>query len=418
MNTINDILTLIPEMKTGEELEQELFVLPEYSEDMREEKEAVRLMRLEDIYNIYLPSDMTKEIYSKLYLTMLRSLKKKNSRLAVMQQNENHKRILGKDSTGIIGGSDSFLITGNSGIGKSSAVMKSILLASENRVIEIDSPYQKIIPCLIVQCPFDCSVKGLLLEILRKVDEVLETTYYMQAVKISATIDSLIGSISQVALNHIGLLIVDEIQNVVKHKGGVNLVAMLTQLINNSGISICMVGTPESERFFSQIDYLARRALGLTYTECSYDEYFRSFCETVFAYQYVKQKTEITDGIIEWLYEHSSGLVSNVITLIHDAQEIAILTGRERLDITALSIAYKERMSTLHSYINPSTKTPVNKASQVKKQKLILKECKAVAENISIYEATQRAKEEGEDIVSVLEKLISITEIAIQGECV
>ena len=130
MSTINDILSLIPEMKMGEQLTQELLVLPEYSVDIKEENAAVRLMRLEDIYNIYIPSDMTKEIYSKLYLTMLRSLTKKNSRLAIMQQNENHKRILGRGSAGIIGGSDSFLITGTSGIGKSSAVIKSIMLNS------------------------------------------------------------------------------------------------------------------------------------------------------------------------------------------------------------------------------------------------------------------------------------------------
>lgn len=413
MSTINDILSLIPEMKTGEQLTQELLVLPEYSVDIKEENAAVRLMRLEDIYSIYIPSDMTKEIYSKLYLTMLRSLTKKNSRIAVMQQNENHKKILGRESTGIIGGSDSFLITGNSGIGKSSAVIKSIMLASDNRIIEIDNPYQKIIPCLVVQCPFDSSVKGLLLEILRKVDEVLDTTYYTQAVKMTATIDSLIGSISQVALNHIGLLIVDEIQNVVKHKGGVNLVAMLTQLINNAGISICMVGTPESENFFSQVDYLARRALGLTYTESPYNEYFRNFCNTVFSYQYVKNKSEITDGIIEWLYEHSSGLVSNVITLIHDAQEIAILSGREILDLTALNIAYRERMSTLHRFINPSVKTPVNKTSQVRKQKLILEDCNVDTDNVSILEISQKAKAEEKDLISVLKEAIRITEIAV-----
>lgn len=57
------------------------------------------------------------------------------------------------------------------------------------------------------------------------------------------TTDMLIGCVSQVSLNHIGLLVVDEIQNVCNHRNGTNLVSMLTQLINNSGISICMVGT-------------------------------------------------------------------------------------------------------------------------------------------------------------------------------
>jgi len=55
----------------------------------------------------------------------------------------------------------------------------------------------------------------------------------MQILISRATTDMLIGSVSQVALNHIGLLIVDEIQNVVNSKNGKSLVGALTQLINN-----------------------------------------------------------------------------------------------------------------------------------------------------------------------------------------
>lgn len=41
----------------------------------------------------------------------------------------------------------------------------------------------------------------------------------------------LIGSVSQVALNHIGVLIVDEIQNVAENKNGRTLVGMLTLIL-------------------------------------------------------------------------------------------------------------------------------------------------------------------------------------------
>lgn len=71
----------------------------------------------------------------------------------------------------------------------------------------------------------------------------------------------LIGTVSQASLNHVGLLVVDEIQNVVDSRYGKALVSMLTQLINNSGISICMVGTPICEIFFEKEVQLARRAL-------------------------------------------------------------------------------------------------------------------------------------------------------------
>lgn len=344
-----DILTLLPEMKSGKEIASEMAILPKYNENVRNENQAIRLMALSDLYNVYIPSAMSMEIYSKLYLALLRSLQKKGTKDAIKQRYENHKAIMQQSSVGIMGGSDSFTIIGCSGIGKSSAISRAINLITENRVIEIKQPYIKIIPCLVVQTPFDSSVKGLILEILRKVDEMLESDYYTNAVKSrNATTDMLIGAVSTIALNHIGLLIVDEIQNVVNSKNGKSLVEMLIQLINNSGISICMVGTPESKVFFEQAMQLARRSLGLEYGTMAYNEEFKGICKVLYSYQYVQQLAEITDAVIEWLYEHSAGVISVVVSLIHDAQEIAILNGKEVLNLETLNEAYQKRLSLLH----------------------------------------------------------------------
>ncbi len=124
--------------------------------------------------------------------------------LNIIADNQNFKAIMQQEYSGIMGGSDSFTIIGASGIGKSSAISRAITLVTENRIIEVDSPYTKIIPCICVQCPFDSSVKGLLLEIFRKVDEVIGGNYYPNALRARTTTDMLIGSVSQVALNHIG----------------------------------------------------------------------------------------------------------------------------------------------------------------------------------------------------------------------
>lgn len=219
MLEMKDILALLPKMKSGKELASEMAILPEYNANIRNENQAVRLMALSDLYNVYISSTMSMEIYSKLYLALLRSLQKKGTKDAVKQRYENHKVIMQQGSVGIMGGSDSFTIIGCSGIGKSSAIARAIHLITKNRIIEIKQPYIKIIPCLVVQCPFDSSVKGLMLEILRRADELLESDYYKNAIKSrNATTDMLIGVVSTVALNHIGLLIVDEIQNVVNSK--------------------------------------------------------------------------------------------------------------------------------------------------------------------------------------------------------
>ena len=415
-----DFTTKLPEIKSGNELISALSIIPEYDETICQQNQAARLMALSDLYQIYIPSQMSLEIYSKLYLALLRSMQKKGTQMAIKQRYENYRAIQQQSYNGILGGSDSFTIIGTSGIGKSSAISRAISLITENRIIETDKPYTKIIPCLIVQCPFDSSVKGMLLEILRKVDEELGTDQYNHAIKSrAATTDMLIGSVSSIALNHIGMLVVDEIQNVVNSKNGKSLIGALTQLINNSGISICMVGTPESTVFFEQAMQLARRSVGLQYTTMKYDEYFQSFCKIIFKYQFLKNRTEITTAITEWLYEHSAGVVSVVVSLIHDAQEIAILTGKEVLNLDTLNEAYQQRLTLLHGYIQPSviqnkptTKKKKTAASVKKNQRAVVKQAEEQA-NYSISEIAEKAKTENLDVVELLKEVYTIVEVSV-----
>ena len=411
---MNSIINQLAEMKMGKDLISEMSVLPTYSDNIRSENQAVRLIALSDLYDIYLPSEMSTEIYSKLYLALLRSLQKKNGRTATIQRNENNKLIRQQEHNGIIGGSDSFTIVGCSGIGKSSAINRAIDLITENGVIETQNPYTKIIPCVVVQCPFDCSTKGLLLEILRKVDEILGSNYYSKSLKGRITTDMLIGTVSQISLNHIGMIIVDEIQNVANSKNGTSLVGMLTQLINNSGISICMVGTPESTVFFEQAMQLARRSLGLHYSTLEYNQYFYDFCKTLYSYQYTKNKTVISDSIVQWLYEHSGGIISVVVSLIHDAQEIAILNGIEQLNIVTLNEAYKKRLSMLHTYIEPTITRKSQTSAKVRKSKIYTTEQETAtdSENV-IAEVVRLSKEKNIDIVELLKDYVTVEVISV-----
>lgn len=406
----DNLLNHLPAMLTGEELIRAMTVLPAYNASMMNRTPAVRLIALNDLYKMYIPSSMSLEIYSKLYLALLRSLQKKGTMDAVRQKYENQKAIRQQAYTGIIGGSDSFTIIGASGIGKSTAISRALDLITANGVMEQNNPYARVIPCVVVQCPFDSSVKGLLLEILRKVDEQLGSKYYQNALRVRCTTDMLIGSVSQVALNHIGLLVVDEIQNVVGSKYGKSLIGMLTQLINNSGISICMVGTPESTAFFEQAMQLARRSLGLQYGKLEYDGYFHDFCKTLYRYQYVRRRSALTPAFVEWLYAHSAGVISVVVSLIHDAQEIAILNETEELNQDALEEAYRKRLSMLHDYIQTETK---RQRPPLKKKEPVRPVRKAAKEIVPIAVLAEKARTEQLNIVELLRQYMSVDEVRI-----
>ena len=123
---MDNILNQLSPMKNGKELLDQLTVLPPYDPSIRSQPATTRLMALSDLYNIYVPSVMSVEIYSKLYLALLRSLQKKVGITAQIQRNENHKHICQRESNSVIGGSDSFTIIGTSGIGKSTAINRAI----------------------------------------------------------------------------------------------------------------------------------------------------------------------------------------------------------------------------------------------------------------------------------------------------
>ena len=65
---MNNIINQLPPMSMGEEINSQLSILPTYNDNIRKEDTTIRIMALSDLYNIYIPSAMSTEIYCKLYL--------------------------------------------------------------------------------------------------------------------------------------------------------------------------------------------------------------------------------------------------------------------------------------------------------------------------------------------------------------
>ena len=416
---MNNLSEKIQPMLMGRELEQRLAYLPEYDSSICNADAGTRLVALNKLSEIYIPSQMTYEIYSKIYLSMIHSLGKKQTIDAIKQGNENHRKIQGLSHNSILGGSDSFSIIGKSGIGKSTAIAKSIELSGGMEVITLRNPYVNIIPFINIQCPHDCSIKGLLLSILGQVDMAIGTTYKDAAIKAKASIDILIGMVAEVALNHILLIVVDECQNICRNKNGVNLVSAMTQLINSSGISICLVGLPETKDLFQREMHLARRSVGLSYIESPFDDYFIRFCEIVYSYQYVANFSHITPEIIETLYQCSNGVIGLVVSLLMESQQMAILSGREELTKELILNTFHTRMRNLQNFIDTEP-IKVSQTSTLPKKETIIEKPKDISiatdtvKGKSIKGLVYQAKEENADIIEMLKNSdIQIVEVAI-----
>lgn len=396
---------LMPEMLMGKELEEAMLSLPPYNPPICNADAATRIMALNDIMEIYVPSQMSFEIYSKIYLSMLHSLRKKQSVEAMKQGNQNHRRIQGLNYNSVLGGADSFSIIGPSGIGKSTALAKSIALSGGEQIIMTNHPYAQIIPCVNVQCPHDCSVKGLLLAILSQVDMAIGTDYRQSAAKYRASTDNIIGMVSQVSLNNILLIVIDECQNVCRNKNGASLVASMTQLINSSGVSICMVGLPETELFFRQEMQLARRSVGLSYQALPCSDYFVRVCETLFSYQFVAHPSRLTPDIIDLLYECTGGIIAVVVSVIMEAQQIAILTGKEELSKETILMACQEWLKNVQDFVRVDAKRRNQTSASMRTNAWnIPGEAIDIESDAAISNIIGRARDDGFDAAELLQK--------------
>ena len=174
-----------------------------------------------------------------------------------------------------------------------------------------------------------------------------------------------------------------------------------------------MVGTPESAIFFEQAMQLARRSLGVQYGRMEYDEFFEYFCEAIFSYQYTKNASQFTPGISEWLYEHSSGIISVVVSLIHDAQEIAILNGKEMLNLESLNMAYQQRMSMLHGFIVPKISNKISPAPKTKKAPAAKASAKVVDGENTISQLASMSREQNLDMLTLLRDYVPVVEVTL-----
>ena len=93
---------------------------------------------------------------------------------------------------------------------------------------------------------------------------------------------------------------------------------------------------------------------------------------------------------------------------------IAILDGRECLNLEVLNEAYVKRLSLLHGFINVKQRM---QTSKIRKKESVAKIPESVIEEIQedirIFDLVSSAKSDGMDVVQLLKNYIPVVEVAI-----
>ena len=385
----------------GEELIKELTVLPPYREGLTDI--ADRLAALLDIYKIFIPSRSAVDIYNRLYMAILNSLEKKNTLFEVRLQNDNFRAIKGLKRYGVIGGLESFRITGTAGLGKTSSVQRCSEIIAD-RILTSSNPKREIIPVLFIECVADGSFKSLLYSILQEIDRLLATTYFASNKHVTTTVDALLAAVSNVLINHVAVLVIDEIERVANdtHKG-ITLINYLTQLVNQSNIAICFVGNESANRYFETKEYMSRRTIGISIHKMNYDDYYYNFVRILFNYQYTLRKVEFNAEYARLLYKLSNGIPAMLVSLFAETQRNVILNGEEELTSVAFEATFKDNFSTMAPYIKQDkTKVPI------KKETVEANETVAIDKQNLLHSVRERSGKDINRFIGLLKDSVSV----------
>lgn len=349
----NPLIEALPPILSIEKAYEQLSYIPDYDEKERNLSVHHRFHSLLRLTRFYQPIEKTLELEAKFSRLIrggyvYRNPKNKSHAETLM---ELHRRLKNNEQLGlppnISKTASSLSIIGFSGIGKSSAIER--VLSLYPKVIVHKYPLNILqIPWIKLNCPNDGSPKTLCLDFFMKIDEVLGTNYLKQYGNKRESLSFLIIRVGQISRAHsLGVLIIDEIQHLLTAKDEVSssMMNFLVTLVNEIGIPLMLIGTTKAKELL-QINFRqARRAGGhgeIIWDQMKNDDNWEVLISSMWEYQWIQQKEELTKEWVDVLFDESQGIVDIAVKLYLLAQSFAIETGKEKITPNIINTVSKK----------------------------------------------------------------------------
>lgn len=333
----NPYLDAMPDMLSPEQFARVIASYPPIPHDLAQMSPEERRGLLPSLLSLYVPMPYQYAIYDTLYRAIATTYRTAD----VVESTRAINAYYCGQSTDYATQADSGSILGVPGCGKTATVRRC--LSTMPQVIE-HMEYQgqplfcKQILWLHVECPSDCSVKTLGFGIMAALDRAIGSKYLQSTQGLRSASASAIAVQTKILLanHHVGLLVIDEIQNAVttarKNRQEKPLLRYLVELTNETMTSIYFVGTPLAEELFISQEHLKRRTRGIRLAPFRPDGAYLDFLNKIWPYQYTVQMAELTTSIGNKMYDCSGGIPAYVIKIFAEAQAQALLTGRSCID--------------------------------------------------------------------------------------
>lgn len=333
----NPYLEAMPDILSPEQFTRVIASYPPIPHDLSQMSPEERRGLLPSLTSIYVPMPYQYAIYDVLYRAIATTYRTAD----VVESTRAINAYYCGRATNYATQADSGSILGVPGCGKTATIRRC--LSTMPQVIE-HTEYQgqplycKQILWLHVECPSDCSVKTLGFGIMAALDRAIGSKYLQSTQGLRSASASAIAVQTKILLtnHHVGLLVVDEIQNAVltarKNRQEKPLLRFLVELTNETMTSIFFVGTPVAEELFVAQEHLKRRTRGIRLAPFTPDGVYLDFVRRIWPYQYTTQTAPLTTSICNKLYDCSGGIPAYIIKIFGESQAQALIQGRSYID--------------------------------------------------------------------------------------
>ncbi|MBD7911970.1 ATP-binding protein [Clostridium sp. Sa3CVN1] len=359
----NPCIEALPEIFDDEFLIRKIAFYPEISESEKMNNGNVRYHLIKQIKNYYQPLSIHLKIEHTLSCVIRRSYIARNPssneylmrlRLIaeVIEEQKENKLLSSYDICNSLcnkfnsipetnrSSAECFSIIGISGMGKSTAIEKLLLMYPQviiHREYKGNPLTRTQIVWLKIDCPYDGSLKTLCKMFFKALDDVLLTTNYFKRYGNNrvSTATMMIHMSHLASLHSIGVLVIDEMQHLINPKNKPDeILNFLVTLINMIGISVIQIGTPKVTSVLTKGFRELRRAEEsgcIFWDRMKEDEEWDFFINNLWECQVLKIFTPLTDEFKQAMYYETQGITSITINLFILIQAQAIFNTKEKI---------------------------------------------------------------------------------------
>lgn len=347
----NAFIEALPPICDNEDVSEGLLFYPLVSERELILKKNVRFHLIRRLRNFNQPLPVHFDIERKISVLIRRGYLARNptskefvGKLQALNEVREQKKSLDDEkvikelNTYIRSTADCISVIGISGIGKTTAIEKLLLMYPQ--VIYHQEYHGNLltrtqIVWLKIDSPYDGSLKTLCKSFFKAIDDVLGDSNYFRKYQ-SETVSTMMIRMAYLStLYSIGLLVIDEIQFLVKSKSESDqILNFLVTLTNTIGLPLILVGTFKAIKMLDKELKSARRVCseaGIVWGRMENDQGWEMFLESMWDHQYLKQKTPLSDELLEVMYDESQGITGIAVSLFILSQSRALFTKDEKI---------------------------------------------------------------------------------------